>query len=117
MKLQIEAQKLRVRVDEQELARLLAGAPVESHTRFAAAFCMQVTLTLTPQADASLDGQLQAWLIGLPLAAVREHAASLPNREGLHFTLAGARGEPPLELRFDVDGRASARRRRSTRGS
>ena len=117
MKLQIEAQKLRVRVNEQELARLLAGAPVESHTGFAAAFCMQVTLALTPQADASLSGQPQAWLIGLPLAAVREHAASLPNREGLHFTLAGALGEPPLELLFDVDVRDSVRRRRSIRGS
>lgn len=115
MKLQIEAQKLRVRVNEQELARLLAGAPVESHTRFAAAFCMQVTLTLTPQADASLSGQPQAWLIALPLAAVREHTASLPSREGLHFTLAGAVDEPPLELLFDVDVRDSVRRR-STRG-
>lgn len=115
MKLQIEAQKLRVRVDEEELARLLAGARVESHTRFAAAFHMQVALTLTPQADASLDGQPQAWLIALPLSAVRAHAASLPNREGLHFTLAGAVDEPPLELLFDVDVRDSARRRRSTR--
>ena len=115
MKLQIEAQKLRVRVDEEELARLLAGAPVESHTWFATAFRMQVALILTPQAEASLDGQPQAWLIGLPLATVREHAASLPNREGLHFTLAGAVDEPPLELLFDVDVRDSARRRRSTR--
>ena len=115
MKLQIEAQKLRVRVDEEELARLLAGAPVESHTRFAAAFRMQVTLTLTPQADASLGGQPQAWLIGLPLAAVRAHAASLPSREGLYFTLASDADEPPLELLFDVDVRDSARRRRSIR--
>ena len=115
MKLQIEAQKLRVRVDEEELARLLAGAPVESRTRFAAAFRMQVTLTLTPQADASLSGQPQAWLIGLPLAAVRGHAASLPNREGLQFTLASAVGELPLQLLFDVDVRDSARRRRTTR--
>ena len=115
MKLQIEAQKLRVRVDEEELARLLAGAPVESHTRFAAAFHMQVALTLTPQANASLSGQPQAWLIGLPLAAVRDHAASLPSREGLQFTLAGDADEPPLELLFDVDVRDSTRRRRSTR--
>ena len=115
MKLQIEAQKLRVRVDEAELARLLAGAPVESHTRFAAAFRMQVALILTPQADASLDGQPQAWRIALPLDAVRTHAASLPSRDGLHFTLAGAAGEPPLELLFDVDVRDSARRLRSSR--
>lgn len=115
MKLQIEAQKLRVRVDEDELTRLLTGAPVESHTRFAAAFHMQVTLTLTTQADASLSGQPQAWLIALPRAAVCEHAASLPNRDGLRFTLAGACGEPPLELLFDVDVRDSARRRRSSR--
>lgn len=117
MKLQIEAQKLRVRVDEDELACLLAGARVESHTRFAAAFHMQVALTLTPQANASLSGQPHAWLIGLPLAAVREHAASLPSREGLHFTLAGDADEPPLELLFDVDVRDSTRRRRSTRSS
>ena len=115
MKLQIEAQKLRVRVDEEELVRLLAGERVESHTRFAAAFRMQVALTLTPQADARLSGQPQAWEIALPLATVRAHAASLPNREGLHFTLAGAAGEPALELLFDVDVRDSARRRRSTR--
>src|SRR3984885_8961765 len=38
MKFQIEGQKLRVRIDEEELARLLAGEALKTRTGFADAF-------------------------------------------------------------------------------
>lgn len=111
MKLQIEAQHLRIRIDEDELARLLAGAAVVGHTQFAGAFMMHCTLRLQPGSEALFAGQADAWQIGLPEAAVREHAARLPTREGLRYLLPGERDADALELLFDVDVRDSTRRR------
>ncbi|MBQ4855875.1 hypothetical protein IMW82_14475 [Rhodanobacter sp. B2A1Ga4] len=113
MKLQIEGQKLRVRVDEDELAQLLARQTVEARTQFADAFAIGFAFRLTSDAEATFAGQAEAWQIGLPEATVREHAARLPTREGLRFTLVGKGGDEALELLFDVDVRDSVKRRRS----
>ncbi len=112
MKLQIEAQKLRVRIDEDELARLLDGHALRSESRFADAFSMQVELGLGGNEVASLSGQADAWRIVLPEVAVREHAARLPTREGLRYVVQGQVDGVALELLFDVDVRDSVRRRR-----
>lgn len=112
MKLQIEGQKLRVRIDEDELASLLDGHPLRSKTRFADAFSMQVELSLGGGDGASLSGQADAWRIALPAAAVREHAARLPTREGLRYVVQERVDGVALELLFDVDVRDSVRRRR-----
>jgi hypothetical protein len=114
MKLQIEGQSLRVRIGETELARLLAGQAVESHTRFARAFVMGCTLRLGDDSDARLSGRADAWQIELPGVAVREHASRLPTREGLSCALPAGQGEEVLELLFDVDVRDSVRQRRSS---
>lgn len=113
MKLQIEGQQLRVRIDESELSQLLAGAALEAATQFARAFAMHCTLRLTTQDDAGFSGLADAWQINLPDVAVREHAARLPTREGLRFVLTGERAQDALVLLFDVDVRDSVRRRRA----
>ena len=111
MKLQIEGQHLRVRIDEQELAQLLAGRAVEAGTQFADAFSIRYSLELTPADAATLSGVPTAWRIAIPEAQARQHAALLPTREGLRFVLPGADEQASLQLLFDVDVRDSARQR------
>ena len=115
MKLQIEAQHLRIRIDEDELARLLAGNVIAGHTQFAKAFMMHFTLRLQHEIEPVLAGYTDAWQIGLPEAAVREHAARLPTREGLRYLLPCEQGVDALELLFDVDVRDSVRRRHGSK--
>jgi hypothetical protein len=115
MKLQIEGQKLRVRIGEDELAQLLAGQPLTSRTVFAQAFSLDCTLTLTATDHASFAGQPDHWQIALPESAVRDLAARLPAREGIGFVLAGPDEGEALELLFDVDVRDSVRKRKPDR--
>lgn len=115
MKLQIEGQKLRVRIDEDELAQLLAGQPLTSRTVFAQAFSLGCTLTLVAADHASFTGQPDHWQIALPEPAVRDLAARLPSREGIAFVLAGQSEGDALELLFDVDVRDSVRKRKANR--
>ncbi len=115
MKLQIQAQHLRVRVDEDELAQLLAGETVMGTTLFGEAFSMKYALRLVAQPQAELGGTSDAWELILPEMPVREHAARLPTREGLRFLMPTGTDSDPLELLFDVDVRDSVRRRREPR--
>jgi hypothetical protein len=112
MKIQIEGQSLRVRIGEDELASLLTGQPVVSRTRFTHTMSLSCTLRAVAGAAARFSGQTDAWLIDLPETSVREHAATLPTREGLTFELESGEGEP-LALLFDVDVRDSVRHRRA----
>ena len=112
MKLQIEGQSLRVRIGEDELARLLAGQPLVSHTRFTRNLALSCTLRALASEAPRFSGQPDAWVIDLPETTVRAHAATLPSRDGLTFTLESGEGEP-LELLFDVDVRDSVRHRRA----
>ena len=112
MKLQIEGQNLRVRINEDELARLLGGDSVVAHSRFAGAFTLSCTLRLHTGQQAQIAGAADAWTVIVPEAAVREHAARLPTREGLAFVLPGSGDGDTLELLFDVDVRDSVRHRR-----
>ena len=115
MKLQIEAQHLRIRVDEDELAQLLAGNAIAGHTQCTTAFMMHFTLRLQRGVEPMLTGQVDAWQVVLPEAAVREHAARLPTREGLRYLLPCERDVDALELLFDVDVRDSLRRRNGSK--
>jgi hypothetical protein len=115
MKLQIEAQHLRIRIDEDELAQLLDGHVVAARTHFAKAFTMQVTLRLHHAVEPLFSGQADAWQVGLPEADVREHAARLPTRDGLRYPLPGAQDVDALELLFDVDVRDSVRKRHGSK--
>jgi hypothetical protein len=114
MKLQIEGQKLRIRIDEDELAQLLAGNTIDTRTAFADAFAIRFALLATKDDGATFVGQADTWQIGLPDADLREHAARLPTRDGLRYTLPGTVAGDALELLFDVDVRDSLRHRRSS---
>jgi len=115
MKLQIDDQHLRVRINEDELAQLLAGASVTSRTQFADAFALQCQLSLGALGVASLTGPPAAWQILLPEDAVRDLASRLPARDGLRFELGGPSESDTLTLLFDVDVRDSARRLKASR--
>lgn len=117
MKLQIEGQQLRVRVNEGELAVLLAGQVVESRTCLGQGVEWGATLRLTQHAEATFDGSAAAWQIGLPHADVCGLAARLPARDGLHFDLEVDAQAPALRLLFDVDVRDSVKHRGGRRAA
>ncbi|MEP7184646.1 MAG: hypothetical protein ABI767_02310 [Rhodanobacter sp.] len=114
MKLQIEAQKLRVRIDEDELSTLLGGRVLHCVTHFANAFSIRVAIQAGASEAATFTGEAEAWRIVLPETELRQHAARLPSRDGLRYTLPGPVKVATLELLFDVDVRDSVRRRRDS---
>lgn len=107
MKVQLLGQSLRLRLDEDELAALLAGAVVANETALAGAALRQ-TLRLGPGGPA-VEAAPGDWAFTLPEAEVRAYAARLPSREGLAFRLG--EGGAALALAFEVDVRDSVRRR------
>lgn len=109
MKVQIQSQSLRLRIDESELARLLAGEVLENQTWLGAPGALSQRLQLHDMAEALLDGDTHALMITLPREDVLALQARLPCRDGLSFVLpTQAR---PLQLQFDVDVRDSVRQR------
>ncbi|KRG43958.1 hypothetical protein ARC78_06445 [Stenotrophomonas pictorum JCM 9942] len=115
MKVQIHRQSIRLRIDEAELARLLAGQRVENHTRLAAERCWSQTLRLVPSGEVLITGDTAILQISLPRDAVLALQARLPCRDGLSFDVAA--GGEPLQLRLDVDIRDSLRQRGPSRRS
>jgi hypothetical protein len=113
MKLQIENQRLRIRIDEDELALLLSGEAIEANTHFADAFAIDYVLATTADNRASVTGHVDGWKISLPHGDMQALAARLPTREGLNYTLEAKQEKHALELLFDVDVRDSARRLKS----
>lgn len=111
MKLQIQGQQLRWRIDEAELATLLAGEPVGDTTGLPGARDWRRALQLVSGDAPCLQCDDDHWLLTLPRAPVERLAQSLPSRDGLSFALMLGNGTP-LELRFDVDIRDSRRQRR-----
>jgi hypothetical protein len=116
MKLQLDGQHLRLRIDEDELGVLLAGGTVEAATQLASALAIRCSLVLSSQPQAQCAGAPDHWQISLPGADVRELAGRLPTRDGLHFELAVAEGVT-LALLFDIDVRDSARRLKASRAA
>ncbi|PNS09478.1 hypothetical protein [Solilutibacter silvestris] len=116
MKVQLDGQQLRLRIDEDELARLLTGDAVAAQTRFGDRFIVHATLQVDDRVAPMLDGDIEDWRFILPESDVRALAARLPTRDGLGWTLPSADGAA-LELRFDVDVRDSARRLRDRKHS
>lgn len=110
MKVQLQEQALRLRIDQAELARLLAGHTVENAVRWPDGRSERQQLALATQHGwrRSDDG----WRMDLAESAVRELAARLPSRDGLSFALTAPDGAV-LEVLFDVDVRDSVRQRRA----
>jgi len=108
MRVQWEGQSLRLRIEEAELERLLAGHPIENRTVWPDGRIETQQLDLAARIGWLRKGD--AWHIHLPESEVRALAGRLPSREGLEFSLATPDGGA-LQVLFDVDVRDSARKR------
>lgn len=108
MRVQLKGQSLRMRIDEDEMARLQAGETLDNATCWPDGRISHQRVQL---ADA--DGwqrDADGWCILLAHTAVRNLASRLPTRDGLRIELAVV-GSMPLKVLLDVDTRDSARRR------
>lgn len=118
MRLQIEGQELRFRIDEAELAVLTGGGDVVNATVLGDGVRFRQCLRLHADATPSFAACAEGWRLLLPEAAVSELVRRLPCKQGLVFALER---DSPLTLRFDVDVRDSLRHRgvvrRSTAGA
>ncbi|MBJ6978272.1 hypothetical protein [Luteimonas sp. MC1895] len=108
MKVQLQGQSLRLRIDEDELARLLDGGVVANETRAPGA-ALGHFLRIVEGAAATFAVGSDGWHIGLPDEDLRGYVSGLPSRDALEFTLGG--GDAALALVFEVDVRDSVRRR------
>ena len=112
MRVQLQGQSLRLRIDEAELASLLAGGTVENAIRWPDGCDERQQLTLAAQHG--WRRRDDGWRMELAEALVRELAARLPSRDGLSFALPTL-GDDALDVLFDVDVRDSVRQRRVDR--
>lgn len=113
MKLQVQGQSLRFRLDEAEFSALLMAHAVTNQTRMMEG-CFSQTVQLGDVAQVLFDATTPGhWHLTLPRSAVAAYGEQLPCREGLDFWLpasedAGAEG---IVITFDVDVRDSIRTR------
>ena len=108
MKITIRQQSLCVRVDEAELALLLAGERIGITCRHGrqALLCMDITLG----GDTTLTtGASEGWHLQIHDEAILAYASGLPRRDAL---VVGLPDGPPLEFEVDVRDSARLRRRR-----
>lgn len=110
MKLQINGQRLRLRIDEDELQRLQAGVVLSSATLLPGGGRFRCSLELCPQTEVAFVVDADAWRVALPRSAVDDYVGRLPCREGLAFHVANGDADG-VELGFEVDIRDSVRRR------
>jgi hypothetical protein len=111
MKLQIEGQTLRFRIDEAELARLLAGDSVNANTFLTNGGTFGQTIALADITEPLLSFEAEVWKLVLPQAEVAAYSERLPCREGLAFALPGEDADKTLRIAFEVDVRDSVRQR------
>ncbi|MEO6227745.1 MAG: hypothetical protein ABIO61_07845 [Thermomonas sp.] len=110
MKLQLQGQNMRLRIDESELAHLLAGEAVTNQTQLGSTHGFSQVLTLGGQVMPTLVMREGDWHIALPHAEVAAYVEQLPCRHALAFEVAMDAG-PPLDVGFEVDIRDSLQAR------
>jgi hypothetical protein len=109
MKLQINTQRLRLRIDEDEFGRLRQGEALCSETWLpgqAGVFRWSLRQGDQPLMVADRG----SWRFVLPEASIDDYAKQLPRRKGLEFFLTTETGVEVV-LSFEVDVRDSVRRR------
>lgn len=116
MKLQLQGQRMRLRLDEAELARLLAGEAIVNATKLGQGARFRQSLSLHAATQPTLQSTPGEWRVGLPDAAVRAYVQRLPCREALEFAL-GCDGGVEVLLHFEVDVRDSLQLRGARRRS
>ena len=107
MKAQLQPDALRLRVDEDELARLLAGDTLRLQTHLRGRSLFVLDLCVGATLDFSADG---VWRCVLPLPTLRAYADTLPRRDALGL-YPDADDGASLRIDFEVDVRDSRKRR------
>ena len=110
MKLQIQGQELRFRIDEAELAVLMSGGDVVNVTVLGDGVEFRQRLRLHADTTPSFEAAVDGWRLSLPEAAVGEHVRRLPCKQGLIFVVE-RENSLSLTVRFDVDVRDSLQHR------
>lgn len=108
MRVQLEGQSLRLRIDEAELVQLLSGNTVQNRTVLPDGRIETHGIRLALHIAWRRDDAI--WLVDLPEADVRALSERLPSRDGLQFSLPTPTGAA-MQILFDVDVRDSTRKR------
>lgn len=108
MKLQLQAHSLRVRIDEGELAALLAGDELALALQSGSNRLLDLRVVMADALAFRVEGS--QWHLRLPESAVRAYVATLPCRDALSLSLGDE-----LALDFEVDVRDSIRARGAKR--
>lgn len=107
MRVQLENQTLRLRLQEDEFQRLLDGRATENRTHFPDGRQVVQRVHLADTLDWKIKDD--TWSIQLPGTELRAYNDQLPTRDGLDFSMDTPGGA--LTIRFDVDVRDSVRQR------
>ncbi|MBX3689229.1 hypothetical protein [Dokdonella sp.] len=113
MKIQMQGQALRLRIDEAELATLFDQGWIENLTWLSheAACCQRIEIA---DAELALQGDATAWCLRIPRQQLADYVARLPCRDGLEWNLPiGSRRS--VQVSFEVDVRDSVRKRGASR--
>jgi hypothetical protein len=105
MRVQMNGQSLRLRLQDAEFEALLAGDVVENRTTWPDG--SQLTQQLCSGTHADVRARPGLWQFILPDDALRAYRDRLPTRESLRWQLG--EGAAALELHFDVDVRDHVR--------
>lgn len=106
MKLTVDEDRLRLRMSEVDLEKLIADERVEHTWNCPNGTAAQFELMLTPEADADdCQGDLMQLRVALRRGAFLSFAAERPRRDGYVFSKNG------LRIDVEVDVRDSHRRR------
>lgn len=114
MKVQSAGQHLRVRVDETDLARLLAQGELDDATRFGPDTLQHRRVALVDDGAPRLDYAAGSWRLCLPRGAVERFVTSRPRRDALELQLWADTGAP-LTIAFEVDIRRGHGKGRASR--
>ncbi len=107
MRVQLEGQTLRLRLQEDEFHSLLNGRATENRTQFPDGHQVVQRIHVADTLDWEIRDD--TWSIQLPGTELRAYSDRLPTRDGLDFSMDTPGGA--LEIRFDVDVRDSVRQR------
>lgn len=109
MKIQLDGQRLRLRIGEDELARLLGGEAVDAATALSPQRVLRWRLLLCDIETPCLLADPEALRVRLPREDFTAFANARPRRDGLHFDWAMI-GADPLRVTVEIDVRDSHRR-------
>lgn len=109
MKIQMQAQQLRLRIDEAELATLLDTGQLENVTWLGrnVSCCQRIEIV---ESEVAVLASASLWQVQITRSELEGHLARLPCRDGLQWTVPVAQGRTLL-LDFEIDVRDSVRKR------